>query len=202
MRQSFLWVFLLLTSFNSLAQTKWQENTHYKIVAEKASSKPKVQEVFSYWCPACNAFELLVPQIKSALPANVRFEKVHVNFNGSASKDTQDNATAVMLAATALKTDAQFNKALFNAIHKQRIKITRKDDIFKVYAETGADLTKLEKMMASFGIRSQVAKNDKTARAVKSVPTLIINDKFQAIFSRDMTPEQYLELINWLLKQK
>jgi thiol:disulfide interchange protein DsbA len=202
MYQSFLVMFLLLTSFNSLAQTKWQENTHYKVIAEKASSKPKVQEVFSYWCPACNAFEAIVPQIKKALPADVPFVKVHVNFNGSASKDTQNDATAMMLAAKALKTDAQFNKALFNAIHQKRTKVATKSDILAVYAGTGADPAKLEKMMTSFGIRSQVAKNDKMARGVRSVPTIIINEKYQPTFTRDMTPEQSVELIKWLVKQK
>ena len=202
MRQSFLIVFLFLTSFNSLAQTKWQENTHYKVISEKASARPKVQEVFSYWCPACNAFESIVPQIKRALPAGVPFEKVHVNFNGSASKDTQNDATAIMLAAKALKTDVQFNKALFNTIHQKRTKIASKAEILEVYADTGADTVKLEKMMTSFGIRSQIAKNDKTARGVRSVPTIIINEKYQAIFTRDMTTEQSVELISWLVKQK
>jgi thiol:disulfide interchange protein DsbA len=205
MRQSFLVMFLFLTSFssiNSLAQTKWQENTHYKVIAEQASAKPEVQEIFSYWCPACNAFETIVPQIKKAIPANVSFEKVHVNFNGSTTKQTQNDATAVMLAAKALKTDVQFNKALFNAIHQQRTPITSKADILAVYARTGADVAKLEKMMTSFGIRSQVAKNDKIARGVRSVPTVIINEKYQAIFTRDMTPDQSAELISWLVKQK
>ena len=202
MRQSFLIFLLLLTNFNSFAQSKWQENTHYKVIAEQASSKPKVQEVFSYWCPACNAFETLVPQIKKALPADVPFEKVHVNFNGSTTKQTQNDATAAMLAAKALKTDVQFNKALFNAIHQKRTKIASKSDILTVYAGTGADTQKLEKMMTSFGIRSQIAKNDKIASGVRSVPTIIINEKYQAIFTRDMTPDQYVELINWLVKQK
>jgi thiol:disulfide interchange protein DsbA len=202
MRQSFLVLFLLLTSFHSLAQSKWQENTHYKVIAEKASARPVVQEVFSYWCPACNAFESIVPQIKRALPADVPFKKVHVNFNGSTSKETQNDATAVMLAAKALKTDAQFNKALFNAIHQQRKRIASKDDILAIYATTGADLAKLEKMMTSFGIRSQIAKNDKIARGVRSVPTIIVNEKYQAIFTRDMTPDQSVELISWLVKQK
>jgi thiol:disulfide interchange protein DsbA len=202
MRQLFLVGFLLLTTFNSFAQVKWQENTHYKVLAEQSSSKPKVQEVFSYWCPACNAFETLVPQIKNAIPVNVPFEKIHVNFNGSTSKETQNSATAIMLAAKALKTDGQFNKALFNAIHQKRTKIVSKADLFAVYTQTGADTIELEKMMSSFGIRSQIAKNDKVAQGVRSVPTIIINEKYQAIFSRDMTPEQYVELINWLLKQK
>jgi thiol:disulfide interchange protein DsbA len=205
MRQSFLIVVLFLTSFgsfNSLAQTKWQENTHYKVIAEKASTQPKVQEIFSYWCPACNAFERIVPQIKGALPDNISFEKVHVNFNGSTTKETQNDATAVMLAAKALKTDVPFNKALFNAIHQQRTRITSKADILAIYAGTGADVAKLEKMMGSFGIRSQVAKNDKIARSVRSVPTIIINEKYQATFTRDMTPAQSVELISWLVKQK
>lgn len=202
MRQSFLVVFLFLTSFYSLAQDKWQENTHYKVIAEQASAKPKVQEVFSYWCPACNAFESIVPQIKRALPTGIPFEKVHVNFNGSTTKQTQNDATAVMLAAKALKTDVQFNRALFNAIHQKRTRVASKDDILTVYAGTGADVAKLEKMMTSFGIRSQVAKNDKIARGVRSVPTIIINEKYQAIFTRDMTPAQSVELISWLVKQK
>jgi thiol:disulfide interchange protein DsbA len=202
MRKSFLMVFLFLTSYHSLAQVKWQENTHYKVIAETASARPKVQEVFSYWCPACNAFESIVPQIKKALPAEVPFEKIHVNFNGSTTKQTQNDATAVMLAAKALKTDVQFNKALFNTIHQQRKPITSKSDILAVYATTGGDVAQLEKMLTSFGIRSQVAKNDKIARGVRSVPTIIINEKYQAIFTRDMTPDQSVELISWLVKQK
>jgi thiol:disulfide interchange protein DsbA len=143
-----------------------------------------------------------VPQIKRALPADIPFQKVHVNFNGSTSKDTQNDATALMLAAKALKTDVLFNKALFNAIHQKRTKITNKADILAVYESTGADKEPLEKMMTSFGIRSQVAKNDKIAKGVRSVPTIIINEKYQAIFTRDMTPEQSVELISWLVKQK
>ena len=202
MRRSFLIVFLFLTSFNTLAQSKWQEGTHYKVIAQKASAKPIVQEVFSFWCPACNAFETIVPQIKRALPPGIPFQKVHVNFNGSTSKDTQNDATAVMLASKALKTDALFNKALINTIHQKRTKITSKADILAVYAATGSDALKLEKMMSSFGIRSQVAKNDKIARGVRSVPTIIINEKYQAIFTRDMTPDQSVELISWLVKQR
>jgi thiol:disulfide interchange protein DsbA len=195
-------VFLFLTSFNSLAQSKWQENTHYKVIAEQASAKPKVQEVFSYWCPACNAFETIVPQIKRAIPAGTPFNKAHVNFNGSTTKQTQNDATAAMLAAKALKVDVQFNKALFNAIHIKRKKLSSRADILAVFADAGGDAVKLENMMNSFGLRSQIAKNDKMARSVRSVPTIIVNDKYQAIFTRDMTPAQSVELISWLVKQK
>jgi thiol:disulfide interchange protein DsbA len=202
MRFTFIIFITFLISLSASAQSKWQEDTHYKVISEQASAKPKVQEVFSFWCPACNAFEGIVPQIKRALPADIPFQKVHVNFNGSTSKDTQNDATALMLAAKALKTDVLFNKALFNAIHQKRTKITNKADILAVYESTGADKEPLEKMMTSFGIRSQVAKNDKIAKGVRSVPTIIINEKYQAIFTRDMTPEQSVELISWLVKQK
>lgn len=201
MRLPYFILLFCFASFCSSAQSKWQENIHYKVIAKQASSKPNVQEVFSYWCPACNSFENIVPQIKRALPANIPFIKVHVNFNGSASKETQNNATAIMLAAKALKTDVKFNTALFNAIHQQRTKIASKADILKVYAQTGADITKLENMMTSFGIRSQIAMNDKMARSVRSVPTIIVNGKYQATFTRDMTPTQSVELISWLVKQ-
>ncbi|MGS2721669.1 thiol:disulfide interchange protein DsbA/DsbL [Paraglaciecola aestuariivivens] len=192
----------LFISLTTAAQSKWQEGTHYIVIAEHASAKQNVKEVFSYWCPACNAFETLVPQIKSALPDNVPFEKVHVNFNGSTSKQTQNDATAIMLAAKALNTDAQFNQALFNAIHQKRKKIVNKQDLLEVYKSTGADQAQLEKMLNSFGIRSQVAKNDKQASGVRRVPTIIVNDKYQPTFTRDMTPDDMVDLISWLVKQK
>lgn len=202
MRQSLSVLFMFLIAFYSHAQSKWQEDTHYKVIAEKASASAKVVEVFSYWCPACNAFESIVPQVKRALPVDIPFEKVHVNFNGATSKDTQNDATAAMLAAKALKMDTQFNKAMFNTIHQQRKKIASKGDVIDVFAKAGGDTKKLEKMMKSFGLRSQIAKNDKIAKTVRSVPTVIVNDKYQAIFTRSMTPEEYVELVIWLTKQK
>jgi thiol:disulfide interchange protein DsbA len=184
------------------AQSKWEEGTHYKVVAQEKSTKPMVKEVFSYWCPACFRFESVAMQLGKALPDNVNFLKAHINFLGSASKEAQNHATLAMLAAKAMKDSAKFNQALFEAIHVKRSNIEDLDDIANVYGSAGGDAEKLRKLSNSFGIKSQFAKNSKATAGIRSVPTFIVNEKYQAIFTRDMTPDTYVNLILWLLKQE
>lgn len=195
-------LFVVFPFFALAQQGNWQEGEHYTVIKDAASSDKRVREVFSYWCPACNSFESIVKELKTKLPADVTFVKAHVNFMGSASEDAQNDATKAMLAAKAIKQDALFNEALFNAIHSERKNIASLDDMVKVFTAAGGDGEKLKKMAGSFGIRSQVSKNNKLTQGVSRVPTFIVNDKYQAIYTRDTTPDQFIDLLLWLTKQK
>ena len=198
--RSFL-VSLLWMPMVSMAQTVWEEDKHYKVISTKISDSKRVREVFSFWCPHCFTFEPVVEQLKKSLTSDVTFTKAHVNFLGGASREAQDDATRAMLAAKALKQDQLFNAAMFNAVQKERRKINGMDDILQVYAEAGGDAEKLKKMTSSFGIRAQFQKNNQLTRGVTSVPTFIVNNKYQAQFTRDMTPDSFVQLILWLLEQ-
>jgi thiol:disulfide interchange protein DsbA len=190
-----------LFTTSALANT-WQENTHYKIIKQQASPQAQVLEVFSFWCPACYRFEPIAQQIKSKLPRHVSFTKAHVNFLGGASKETQNAATAAMIAARAMQDENTFNTALFNAIHRDRTPVVNMNDIKGIYQKVGGDGTKLEKLSKSFGIKGQIKRNDTLTQGVRSVPTFIVNGKYQAIFTRDMTPDQFVELIIWLTSKQ
>jgi protein dithiol oxidoreductase (disulfide-forming) len=195
-------IFTLFVSLNVLAQTPWVEGTHYKVMAESASNQAQVKEVFSFWCPHCYKFESIATQVKQSLPDDVSFKKVHVNFLGSASTEAQNDATKALLAARAMDDEVRFNRALFDAIHKDRKAISGMDDILAVYSTAGGDSGKMQKLSESFGIKGQITKNDNEAKGVRTVPTFIVNEKYQAIFTREMTPDQFVELIVWLSSQK
>lgn len=196
-------VISLVFSFTAIAQQgNWQEGEHYTVISDSASSDKQIREVFSYWCPACNSFESIVKELKTKIPSDVAFIKAHVNFMGAASTEAQDDATRAMLAAKAINQDALFNEALFNAIHTQRKNIASMEDILAVFSAAGGDSVKLQKMAGSFGIRSQVSKNNKLTKGVSRVPTFIVNDKYQAIYTRDTTPDQFINLLLWLTTQK
>ncbi|GAA6183586.1 MULTISPECIES: thiol:disulfide interchange protein DsbA/DsbL [Aliiglaciecola] len=186
----------------AMAQSKWEEGEHYTVLKEIPSETKQVREVFSFWCPHCFTFESIAKDLKSKLPSDVTFTKAHVNFMGGAEKDTQNAATKAMLAARQLGKADEFNTALFTAIHKDRKNIASMEDILKVYAEAGGDSDKLKKLANSYGIRGAVRKNDKLTLGVRSVPTFIVNDKYQAIFGSKMTPNEFVELITWLTTQK
>jgi thiol:disulfide interchange protein DsbA len=61
-------------------------------------------------------------------------------------------------------------------------------------------------MANSFGVNSMLQKNNKTIQQYRknlsSVPSFIVNGKFKATFTRDMTPDDMVDLIVWLTKQK
>lgn len=192
---------LLLIPFFSQGQTTWQQGTHYEVIAEKASSDKNVREVFSFWCPHCFTFEPIAAQLKQSLPDNVKFTKAHVNFLGGASRDTQNAATSAMLSAKAMGQSALFNQALFKAIHTDGKTIASMADILAVFTAAGGDSAKLEKLTKSFGVRGQISRNNNLIRGVSRVPAFIVNGKYQATFTRDMTPTDFVNLINWLTTQ-
>lgn len=184
------------------AQTAWQEGTHYEVVSDNATATPQVVEVFSFWCPHCFTFESIAAELKSKLPANVSFTKAHVNFMGTAEREVQDQATLAMLAARVMKDSERFNGALFRAVHEDRRNVTGINDIKAIYAEAGGDADKLEKLTTSFGIKGQVAKNNQLTKGLRRVPAFIVNGKYKAIFTRDMTPDNFVSLILWLITKK
>ncbi len=197
----------LMVSLQACAQVElWQEGKHYKVISETATAKPVVTEFFSFWCPACFNAEPLVAEIKKQLPEGVSFNKVHVNFMGSAGPDTQDAATKAMMIARALKQEDTLNAAIFNYIHRQRAIVANLDDLRNLFIVNGVEPEKFDKMAASFSINSLVNRNNKTLadfRAhVNGVPNFIVNGKFQATFTRDMTGDDIVNLIVWLSKQK
>jgi thiol:disulfide interchange protein DsbA len=192
----------LTLPFLTQAQTAWEEGVHYEVIAAKASTSKNVREVFSFWCPHCFTFEPIAAQIKQNLPDKVKFTKAHVNFLGGASTDTQNAATSAMLAAKAMGKSQLFNQALFTAIHSEGKTISNMEDILAVFSAVGGDASKLEKLTKSFGIRSQIKRNNALIRGIPSVPAFIVNDKYKAIFTRDMTPDNFVELVNWLTTQK
>lgn len=201
-------LFLLsLTSF-TLQAVEWQEDVHYEVIADKASAKPQVMEFFSFWCPACNAVEPIVKQMQSRLEAEgVRFDKVHVNFMHFATPETQEAATRAMMIGKVLKREGELNQAIFDRIHKQRGHIVSEQDLQAVFSASGVSTEEYGKMRDSFGVNSLTAKNNKwideyRSKLTRGVPAFIVNGKYRATFTRDMTPDQVIELVVWLAGQK
>jgi thiol:disulfide interchange protein DsbA len=192
--------------FQAMSQLAlWQEGKHYTVIAEEATAKPVVTEYFSFWCPACYSFEPLVAQMKLKLPEDVAFDKVHVNFMRMAGPEVQDAATKGMMIARALKMDEQLVGAIFNYIHRQKAIITGLDDIRKIFIVNGVDAEAFDKQAKSFSINSMVTRNNnKVAEKrefINGVPNFIVNGKYQAIMTREMSADDMVNLVVWLSQQ-
>lgn len=199
-------MFVLLLPMQACAVEQWEEGKHYKVISDTASAKPVVTEFFSFWCPACFNFEPLVAQMKSKIGSDVEFNKVHVNFMGMAGPDVQDAATRGMMIGRAMKREDAMNKAIFNYIHVQRAPITGLNDIRNIAIINGFDEAEFDKMAKSFGVNSMVKRNVKEMndyrKFLSGVPNFIVNGKYQATFTRDMSADDMVNLVVWLSKQK
>jgi thiol:disulfide interchange protein DsbA len=199
-------VLAVLVPFQAMSQLAlWQEGKHYTVIAEQATAKPVVTEYFSFWCPACYSFEPLVAQMKLKLPEGVAFDKVHVNFMRMTGPEVQDAATKGMMIARALKMDDKLVGAIFNYIHRQKAIITGLDDIRKIFIVNGVDPEAFDNQAKSFSINSMVTRNNNKVTEkrefISGVPNFIVNGKYQATFSRDMSADDMINLIVWLSQQ-
>lgn len=195
----------LLLPLSVSAADQWQEGKHYTVISDEATAKPEVKEFFSFWCPACYRFEPVVKSIKEGIDADVKFTKVHVNFMQFAGPDVQDDATKAMIIARAMKKETELNGAIFNYIHQQRSTVTGLTDLRSVFIINGVEADEFDKMAKSFSVKSLVNKNNKEIatyrKHLNGVPNFIVNGKYQATFSRDMTTDDIVNLIVWLTKQ-
>ena len=180
----------VLVPLQACAQETWKEGEHYTIINETATDKPVINEFFSYWCPHCFQFEPIAKKIQEKMGDDVKFEKVHVNFMGFTSAETQDDAS----------------RALFRYIHVQKSPITNIKDLKNIFMVNGVEEADFDKLVSSFGVNSMLKKNNKLVQEYRShlrgVPNFIVNGKYQAKFTRDMNNDDIVNLIVWLSKQK
>jgi thiol:disulfide interchange protein DsbA len=197
---------VLLLPLQACAQEKWRENTHYKVISEQAAEKKEVLEFFSFWCPHCFSFEPIVKQIKKQLADDVVFKKVHVNFMGFASAAIQNEATKAMMVARELNKGVELNQAIFRYLHESRSAITSINDLKNIFVVNGVEPEEFDKVISSFGVNSMLQMNnrsiEKYRKHVSSVPNFIVNGKYQATFTRDMNPDDMVDLIVFLSKKK
>jgi len=196
----------LLLPMQACSQEKWREGSHYVVIAEQATEKKEVLEFFSFWCPHCFSVEPLVKNIKSKLAEDVEFKKVHVNFMGFTSKAIQDNATKAMMVAKELKKGDELNLAIFRYIHVSRSSITGLKDLKNIFVVNGVEPEEFDKMISSFGVNSRLKMNNKSIQKyrkyVSSVPNFIVNGKYQAKFTNDMSQDEMVDLIVFLSNKK
>lgn len=196
----------LLLPVQAMAVEKWKEGEHYRVLDKPATAKPEIREYFSYWCPHCFNFEPLVAQMKEKMGSGTTFTKVQVNFMGFTSQEIQDDATRAMMIARATKQEDKFNKAIFSYIHQQRASIASLQDLRNVFVVNGMEGTDFDKLASSFGVNGLLKKNNKMVAeyrsVLKSVPTFIVNGKYMATFTRDMTPDDMVDLVVWLTEMK
>jgi thiol:disulfide interchange protein DsbA len=216
---SLLAVAILLVPPSAPAAT-WTEGTNYvRLVPPQQTTVPagkvEVMEAFSYACPACNVFQPVMEQLRSALPPNVQLTFLPAAFNPQEDWPMFQRA---YFAAQALGIVERTHQAMFDAVWKtgelavvtpgsNRLKdpLPSITDAARFYARVaGVDPQKFLAMANSFGVDSKIRAADAQILAmhVDATPTLIVNGKYRVIRDTLQGNDQLIELVKYLVAKE
>lgn len=199
---------------------KWVEGKNYFRIdpaQPKVSNTDKIEvtEVFSYGCPACNAFHSTMNALVKQLPANASVAYLPASFMPAENWPMLQRA---FLTAQALGVADKANDAMYDAVWntkelsamqsesalKPASALPTIDDAAKVYAKFGADPKEFVAVANSFTINTKVKRSDDMLKAygVEETPTIVVNGKYRLTARSAGGYDQAIELTKWLVAKE
>jgi len=138
--------------------------------------KVVVTEFFSYQCPHCYSFAKPFAAWQRSLPADVVVERVPVAFG----RPTWEPAARAYLTLSQMKLLAKTDDALFDAIHRQGIRLDTDDAMIRWAGTQGINGKDFEAQYRSFGVATQLKSADLKSRnfQIPSIPAIVVDGRY------------------------
>ena len=158
--------------------------------------KIDVVEFFWYGCPHCHALEPALEAWSAKQPADVAFRRMPVIFGA-----LHEAHARMFFALDALGQLPTVHKRIFAALHVQRRRLDKFDDIAAFVAEQGVDKQKFGEAYNAFGVASKVKQSQQLAQAyaLDGVPALGIAGRFLTAGSMAGSNERALQVADSLI---
>ena len=188
----------------ALAQARqFKEGKDYRrldkpVAPDAPAGKVDVIEFFWYSCPHCNVFEPTLDAWAKAAPKDISIRRVPVAFNASFVPQQKIYYTLEGLG----KVD-EFHAKVFRAIHVDRLKLNKDDDIFEWFGKQGMDMAKFKEMYNSFTVSNQVRKATQLqdAYGVEGVPSMGVAGRYYTDGTMAGSLENVLRVVDQLAEQ-
>ncbi|HEX7030225.1 MAG TPA: thiol:disulfide interchange protein DsbA/DsbL [Gammaproteobacteria bacterium] len=192
----FLAAATLLVSAPALSAS-FEEGTHYTVVAEEPSAEPQVMEFFSYGCGGCFMFDSWFQRMKAAVGENVDIQYIPADFGGGFWTPAQE----LFLVMDALGLREQLHDEAFEFIHGERNPITAAS-ARRFMAQHGVSEEEYDKVRNSFAVHVKEQRYDQLTKRyrIRHTPTVIVNEKYEIDHTKLAGPEEFVELVQYLLK--
>ncbi|MGH8142890.1 MAG: thiol:disulfide interchange protein DsbA/DsbL [Steroidobacteraceae bacterium] len=200
---------------------EWVEGTNYFVLQNPQptavpAGKIEVTEVFSYACPACNAFFPTIDKLRASLPSDAVLDFVPASFIPTEDWPVFQRAyyTASLLGLVNPRT----HDAMFNAIWKtgELAVVDQKtdrlirpaptiQDVAKFYARlTRVSAAKFVAAANSFGVVTKMHEADQYIQdcQVDQTPTIIVNGKYRLTPQTAGGYEQVIDLVKYLVAKE
>jgi thiol:disulfide interchange protein DsbA len=173
---------VLMSSVGVVAQEQYEEGVHYELIEPAihtgVSDRVVVTEFFSYGCGHCYNFEPLLESFDARLPDGVMLQRTPVIWNNNPGMKL---LAKTYYAVEVLDVFEPVHGAVFNAIHRQRKRLSSPEAVKAVFVENGVSDSDFDRAFGSFGIDSmvrQAAARTEGAR-INGTPSLMVNGKYR-----------------------
>jgi thiol:disulfide interchange protein DsbA len=148
----------------------------------------EVVEFFWYGCPHCFDFEPVLADWVKKLPADVVVRRSPAIF----PNNRWTPGARIYYTLEAMNLLGKFHSEVFNAIHKERLRLEDEKVLFEWVAKKGIDTRQFTETWSSFGVQSQLQQARRTtlAAGVTGVPSVMVHGRYLAL-----TPGNYGEML-------
>ncbi|MDR2625641.1 MAG: thiol:disulfide interchange protein DsbA/DsbL [Zoogloeaceae bacterium] len=145
---------------------------------KEGAGKIAVLEFFSYGCAHCNDFHPIISKWAARQPAHVVFRRIPVAWDAFWA-----NLARLYYALEISGELASLDNKVFDALHKQRLKLYTEKTILDWYAKQGGNRERFGEIMKSFSVVSKINQGEKLrlSAEVKSVPTVIVDGAYKML---------------------
>ncbi|WP_027864805.1 thiol:disulfide interchange protein DsbA/DsbL [Massilia alkalitolerans] len=142
---------------------------------QATGKKVEVIEFFAYHCPACNMLEPTFNQWIKKQGDNIVARHIPLPFQGPTDPEAR-----LFLTLEAMGKLDQYHHRVFQAVHVQRQRLTKDDQIIEWAVKNGLDKAKFMETWNSFGVTTKLRRLSQMSSAYKvtGTPTIIIDGKY------------------------
>ncbi|HYM28910.1 MAG TPA: thiol:disulfide interchange protein DsbA/DsbL [Steroidobacteraceae bacterium] len=174
--------------------------------------KIEVLEVFSYGCPACNAFQAVMARLAHALPPNAQIELLPAAFNAAEDWPMLQRA---YFTAEVLGLAARTHQAMFDAVwksgelaisdpvtHRLKSPLPSIEDAARAYARWSKVAPEAFLAAArSFAVDTKMRAADAQIHdmQVPGTPCLIVNGTWRVVMDSVSGPDELIDLVKFLV---
>ena len=140
-----------------------------------STGKVEVIEFFWYGCPHCYALEPVLEPWTKKLPKEVVFKRVPAVFN-----EQWGVAARVFYSLEAINELERVHRALFDAVHKDNLRITDESAVAGWLGKHGVDAEKFKAAYRSFTVETKLKQAMQMTRAYRfdGVPALAVQGRY------------------------
>ena len=185
----------------ALAQAQPVAGKDYQVISAPqntdAPGKVEVVEFFWYGCPHCYNLEPAIQPWSKKLPKDVVFRRIPAMFN-----ENWATAGRIFYTLEAMGELERLHLPLFDAIHKDNLRITSKSAFDEWLKKQNVDVAKFDSTVKSFAVEGRIKRATQLTQAyaqMDGVPALIVNGRYLALSSMSGSNEKLLATVDYLI---